>query len=231
MDALAVSLLDRLTPRQRECLELAADHWTSKEIGRRLNIAPKTVDRHIEEAVKKLGVADRAAAVRLLLGEPARTALSPAGDPGYGVNPHGERAPMVGAVVARQPSLRGSEGSHGQAAVDVHLDGRAGRLGDPGRNLAAEESGVLVAGTAEAEFGHFVSGRASGGDHQYGNPPWGIARGGGWAPEPVRRLVWVAAITAGLALTAGALIGSYDLMSNLSRIGVDMAHHSTAGSP
>ena len=229
MYPVTVPLLDRLTPRQRECLGLAARHWTSKEIGRQLDIAPKTVDRHIEEAIRKLGVADRSAAVRLLIAEGAVAADDPPLP--YGDDAHGDRAPMAPAVFADQASGRGDGDPHGQAAADVHLVGRARRPGDPRRNLAAEESGVLVAGTVEAEFGYFVSGRASGGNHQYGNPPWGIARGGGWAPEPLRRLGWVAAIVAGLALAAGALIGSYDLISNLNRIGVDMAHSSSAGSP
>ncbi len=66
----AQSVLDRLTARQLQCLTLAARHWTSKDIARQLEIAPKTVDRHIEEAVRKLGVADRAAAVRILRPHP-----------------------------------------------------------------------------------------------------------------------------------------------------------------
>ena len=232
MDTAAPPELDRLTRRQRECLELAAQHFTSKEIGRRLDIAPKTVDRHIEEAVRKLGALDRAAAVRRLLAE-GRTAVATIQRPadGHGEEPHGESAPMVPLAAAGHPLGRGGEGTHGQTAVDVHLERRAGRPGDLRRDLAAEESGVLVAGTAEAEFGYYVSGRASGGDHQYGNPPWGIARGGGWAPEPVRRLAWVAAIAAGLALAAGVLIGSYDLMSNLNRIGSDVLHHPVTRTP
>lgn len=214
--------LNRLTARQRECLALAAQHRTSKEIGRRLQISPKTVDRHIEEAVRKLDVTDRAAAVRLLIeveagvGAPQPVVSEAFYD--YGDNPHGERAPVFEAALAGHGSAREGESSHGQAPADVHLDRRSGRPGDPGRNLAAEEGDVLVAGAAEAGLGHFIAGRAPGGNHQYGNPPWGIAPIRGWAPEPARRLGWVAVIAAGLALAAGALIGSYDLMSALHRI-------------
>ena len=216
------ALLDRLTARQRECLEMAAGHWTSKEIGRQLDIAPKTVDRHIEEAVRKLGVADRAAAVRLLLAASpthvleahvlARRKVLADGD-----NPHEERVPMLEGVELGQASGRGSESSHGQAPADVHLDRRAGRPGDPGRHLAAEESGV-VGGAAEAGFSGFVAGRAPGGDHQYGDPPWGrIVPVRGWAPEPARRLGWVVVLAAALALAAGSLVGTFDMMSALHR--------------
>ena len=155
----ASPMLDRLTARQRQCLDLAARHWTSKDIGRQLQIAPKTVDRHIEEAVRRLGVTDRAAAVRLLLSVQPQTASPPhtpagaAGFPRDGDNPHGESSPMLEAVLAGHDSLRRSELFHGQTPADVHLDRSAGRLGDPRRDLAAEESGVLVAGAAETGLG------------------------------------------------------------------------------
>ncbi len=236
MDSASVLIpLDRLTARQRECLELAAQHRTSKEIGRRLQISPKTVDRHIEEAVRKLDVVDRSAAVRLLLeaeGPPRFSAQTvPAqGFVGHGENPHGEFAPVSEAALQGQGLAREGESTYGQTVADVHLERRTGRPGDPGRDLAAEEGDMLVAGAAETGLGEFITRRAPRGDHQYGYSPWGVAPIRGWAPEPVRRLGWVVVIAAGLALVAGALIGSYDLMSSLHRIKAGPVAQLTAGS-
>ena len=84
---------DRLTARQRQCLKLAARHWTSKAIGRQLAISPKTVDRHIEEAVRKLEVGDRSSAVRLLLALDATDAPAPGAIPEDGNEPQRERPP------------------------------------------------------------------------------------------------------------------------------------------
>jgi DNA-binding NarL/FixJ family response regulator len=55
-----------LTDREWEVLELLAGAASSAEIARRLRISEVTVRRHVSAAVAKLGVADRAAAVRLL---------------------------------------------------------------------------------------------------------------------------------------------------------------------
>jgi DNA-binding CsgD family transcriptional regulator len=232
--------LGRLTARQRECLSLAARHWTSKDIARQLDISPKTVDRHVEEAVRKLGAADRAAAVRLLLAAEVDAAL-PAlpvvqqsqvgqGFPSHGDNPHGEFAPVLELAAAGHAFSRGGETTHGQTAADVHLERRTGGFGDSGRHLAAQEGGVAI-GTAEAGFADFITQRAPGGDRQYGDPPWGrTASFRTWAPEPARRLGWVLAIAAGLALTAGALVGSFDMLSALHRLKTPPTPISAAGS-
>jgi DNA-binding CsgD family transcriptional regulator len=53
-----------LTPRQLAVLELLAHGLTASAIGRRLNIAERTVQKHLEHAYAKLGVADRLAAVQ-----------------------------------------------------------------------------------------------------------------------------------------------------------------------
>lgn len=57
-------LLDQLTKRQRECLALAADGHTSKQIAQRLGITHHTVDEHCDAARATLGVATRLDAVR-----------------------------------------------------------------------------------------------------------------------------------------------------------------------
>jgi len=53
------SAIGRLTPRERECLRLVAAHLHSKEIARRLSISQHTVDGHLNEARRRLGVASR----------------------------------------------------------------------------------------------------------------------------------------------------------------------------
>jgi LuxR family quorum sensing-dependent transcriptional regulator len=52
-----------LSPREIECLRLAAAGKTDNEIGRILTISPRTTRFHIENAKKKLGVATRVQAV------------------------------------------------------------------------------------------------------------------------------------------------------------------------
>jgi DNA-binding CsgD family transcriptional regulator len=51
-----------LTPRELEVLRLIASGLTAKEVARRLDIAPKTADNHIQSLYAKIGVATRAAA-------------------------------------------------------------------------------------------------------------------------------------------------------------------------
>ena len=58
--------LQRLTPRQKDCLRLVARGLQSKSIARELGISPLRVDKHISDSRKILGVSDRAEAARLL---------------------------------------------------------------------------------------------------------------------------------------------------------------------
>lgn len=58
-------MLDRLTPRQFECLSLSAT-FHDQQIAERLGISVHTVRQHIDEAKSRLGVQDRKAARRLL---------------------------------------------------------------------------------------------------------------------------------------------------------------------
>jgi DNA-binding CsgD family transcriptional regulator len=57
---------DYLTPREREVVELVAGWMTNAEIARVLWIAPRTVRRHLENLVAKLGVHTRTGAVARL---------------------------------------------------------------------------------------------------------------------------------------------------------------------
>ena len=57
------SPLERLTPRERQVLELLVEGKTNKEIAATLVISPNTVKRHLQAIFHKLGVTTRAAAV------------------------------------------------------------------------------------------------------------------------------------------------------------------------
>jgi len=61
--------LGALTPRERQCLMGVARHLQSKEIARELGLEARTVDKHIERAIKKLGAVNRRDAARMLVGD------------------------------------------------------------------------------------------------------------------------------------------------------------------
>lgn len=61
---LAMSPLERLTPRQREVLQLVAEGNTTKEIADKLELSPKTVETHRSDIMSRLGIRDVAGLVR-----------------------------------------------------------------------------------------------------------------------------------------------------------------------
>jgi RNA polymerase sigma factor (sigma-70 family) len=56
--------LDRLTPRQREILQLIAEGRSTKEIAQTLGLSPRTVETHRAQLMERLGVHDVAGLVR-----------------------------------------------------------------------------------------------------------------------------------------------------------------------
>lgn len=64
-EAAQLDRLETITARQRVVMDLVVQHHTSKEIARRLGIAPNTVDQRINAVREKLGARDRAEAARL----------------------------------------------------------------------------------------------------------------------------------------------------------------------
>jgi RNA polymerase sigma factor (sigma-70 family) len=56
--------LERLTPRQREVLQLIAEGLSGKEIAARLSLSPKTVEAHRTELMERLGIHGVAGLVR-----------------------------------------------------------------------------------------------------------------------------------------------------------------------
>jgi DNA-binding CsgD family transcriptional regulator len=67
--------IQRLTERQKDCLRLVAQGYTSKEIGRALDLSPSTVDNHILTAVQSMSASSRGRAARSLTGLEARQKL------------------------------------------------------------------------------------------------------------------------------------------------------------
>ena len=65
----------RLTDRQKDCLRLVGQGFTSKEIGRLLDLSPSTVDNHITGAVQAMDAPNRGAAARALLSVETRQNL------------------------------------------------------------------------------------------------------------------------------------------------------------
>ena len=53
-----------LTPRERECLALAARGLTAAQIADELGVSPHTAERHLLNAAERLGVRGYVAAVR-----------------------------------------------------------------------------------------------------------------------------------------------------------------------
>jgi DNA-binding NarL/FixJ family response regulator len=58
-----------LTPRQIEVIMLAAQGRTDREIAEALTVSTRTVNRHIADTLRKLGVKRRRDAIRIVLGE------------------------------------------------------------------------------------------------------------------------------------------------------------------
>lgn len=63
----AAAVYDRLTPRQRELLQLIAEGYARKEIAALLQISPKTVSRHREDLMRNIGVDNDADLVKFAL--------------------------------------------------------------------------------------------------------------------------------------------------------------------
>jgi DNA-binding NarL/FixJ family response regulator len=64
VEAGPTSSLERLTPRQREILQLIAEGHTTQEIAQLLNISVKTVDTHRTQLMERLDIHDIAGLVR-----------------------------------------------------------------------------------------------------------------------------------------------------------------------
>ncbi|MEW6453303.1 MAG: response regulator [Pseudomonadota bacterium] len=63
-------LLNRLTEREREVLDMVARGWASKEIAAALDLSARTIDAHRAKIAEKLGTSSVAEQVRLALMSP-----------------------------------------------------------------------------------------------------------------------------------------------------------------
>ena len=63
-----------LTGRETEVLHLLAEGQSNALIGQELELSPRTVEKHVEHILQKLGVKSRAAATRLVSDAPRRRA-------------------------------------------------------------------------------------------------------------------------------------------------------------
>ena len=62
-----VSPLEKLSPREREILQLVAEGKTSQQIAKRLSISPKTVDTYRSRLMHKIRVEDMAGLVKFAI--------------------------------------------------------------------------------------------------------------------------------------------------------------------
>ncbi|MGL4287475.1 MAG: response regulator transcription factor, partial [Phreatobacter sp.] len=67
----ARALLAKLTPREREVLDMVSRGFATKDIAETLALSPRTVDTHRAHLAEKLGTTSVAEMVRLMLEEAA----------------------------------------------------------------------------------------------------------------------------------------------------------------
>lgn len=101
----------RLTPGQRECLQLVNDHATSKEIARQLGISRHTVDMRLRGAIQTLGVSSRReAAIVFRAATQAEPDINPYQPSSYQASHvDGDASPSPEAVQELTPGRHGEE--------------------------------------------------------------------------------------------------------------------------
>lgn len=153
-------MIERLTDRERQILDLAAQHLTSKQIGPRLGIRPASVDTFMQTIIRKLGVAGRKEAVIAYLAEVRGGAEGHRDDLDFGSSPvAGDAAPAPSGRVIRDgdPALSGpSGGAHDagsgreETLIETARPARVGvlRRGErtPARRLVAVAIAALLLG-------------------------------------------------------------------------------------
>jgi len=135
---------------------LVAQHLRTKQIARKFGTSPDTVDRQIASACKKLGVADRDAAIRLLLSEGGLPSMPDFPAPG----------PSGMAELADPTALGGTEGVNERQQnlhSDLDLGSASIRTGSAGDGSHTGGDGPLpgqaAAGSGQVpEFGTYAAG-------------------------------------------------------------------------
>ncbi len=195
----------QLTEGQRDCLRLVYRHMTSKDIARALNISPHTVDMRLRTAMKTLGVDGRIDAARVLFDAEGETGA-------YQALIY--QSPELGG--AANPAMNGAPASTTSDDDAVqHSDTRFSPGFDPPAGGPPRPAGASLAysdtyGVADGRHGERVF------DGPFAGPlgrslPWGerneLPRG--------LRLVWIAAIAMGSALSFGAILGALEALKKL----------------
>jgi DNA-binding CsgD family transcriptional regulator len=122
----------RITPRQLECIELAGEGLTSKEIARKLGISHRTVEAHISAVMEALEVGTRAAAVlkvkdfqhdEALAGSDKRIALRASATEEYLITPARSLEPpmRVGAPKRLFPPIGGRANASGKKQLLIWI--------------------------------------------------------------------------------------------------------------
>ena len=124
--------INRLTERQKACLRLVGQGYTSKQIGRQIGISPATVDNHVRDALATLQVDSRAEAARLLLASGTDQPLT------------SQQQPLAAAVPSgANPSAADSPRRRWRELLVPPLGGERNRLGPEGRLFAIIQVAVL----------------------------------------------------------------------------------------
>lgn len=191
--------VELLTHRERECLRLVHAHLNSKQIARRLGIQPATVDRHCENAARKLNAAGRVDAALLLVGHGLPNDSVSATPPIVSSPPDGQPDLAKGAVhdQDRRTHSRG------------HLEPIANHPVVVG-GYAGEESDGQASGGGHAQAGA-VSDRGGlpQGDHLHRSGSAGRSLPAvGLGPEHLGRILVVVGIAAFVALVMASILGA-----------------------
>ena len=67
MDLNKLMSKDKLSAREVECIYFTSQDMSAKQVARQLNIAPKTVENHLENAKNKLGYSKKSSLLRHLI--------------------------------------------------------------------------------------------------------------------------------------------------------------------
>jgi DNA-binding CsgD family transcriptional regulator len=208
----------RLTPRERECLSLVAQHMRTKQIARTLGTSPHTVDRQIATACKKLGAPDRMTAVQMLrqsgdledmLENPVDGSSGMETPPGLGPDDVSTET-QDHARNPRNPELH-LERSGARAE---RAGGRTGPEGDAAFSGVGHPQAKGVSDAPDAAEGDFVGGRLSGGQPLPAGDRFAITRYGYFARLGIIALI---AVVSAL-LVAGVLVSADAALESMHRI-------------
>ena len=194
------SRTDRLTDRERECLRLVHAHMNSKQIARHLGIKPSTVDRHCENAARKLNASGRIDAALLLLAEQTV--------PNDSVS---EPVPIVAAAAAGPyvPAKGDVDDQYRRTVAEHQLGGASNSASLTGRYAGETDDGEPSGRWNAQTVSLPRSGNHLQGDPAHRGSPAGFRLPAfGIGHEVLRRVLFVFTIAAIAALVLTSVIGA-----------------------